>query len=59
MPRKSKRKRGRPPIKTMRPPMPDSPEAIALACMQGPPKQEWDNLKAAPTDPKAGYSPSS
>ena len=26
-------------------PIPDSPENIALACMQGPPKDDWDYLK--------------
>jgi len=25
--------------------IPDTPEAIALACMQGPPKTDWDYLK--------------
>lgn len=53
-----KPKRGRPPVKVMPPPIPDTPEAIALACMQGPPKQDWDYLKTAPTDPKAGDSAS-
>ena len=52
MPRK--RKRGRPPTKTMPAPIPDTPEAIALACMQGPPKQDWDYLEEALTKPKAG-----
>ncbi len=51
MPRK--RKRGRPPVKTMPPPIPDTPENIALACMMGPPKTEWDYLKAAPESQKA------
>lgn len=41
---KKKRKRGRPPN-----PMPalieDTPENIALACMQGPPKKDWEYLK--------------
>ena len=50
MPRK--RKRGRPPVKVMLPPILDTPENIALACMQGPPKQDWDYLTAAPTNPK-------
>ena len=50
MPRK--RKRGRPPVKVMPPPIPDTPEAIAMACMQGPPKQGWDYLTASPTNQK-------
>ena len=27
------------------PPIPDTPENIAKACMQGPPKKDWDYLK--------------
>ena len=39
--------RGRP-IKNMMPkPIPDTPENVARAIMQGPPKKEWDYLKAA------------
>ena len=29
----------------MPPRIPDSPENIALACMQGPPKKDWEFLK--------------
>ena len=42
---KSKRKRGRPPELKMPEPLPDTPEAIALACMQGPPKRDWEYLE--------------
>ena len=42
---KPKRKRGRPPELKMPEPIPDTPEAIALACMQGAPKREWDYLE--------------
>ena len=40
------RKTGRP-AKAMPEPIPDTPENIALACMQGPPKNknEWEYLK--------------
>ena len=34
--------RGRPTELKMPDPIPDTPEAIALACMQGPPKKDWD-----------------
>ena len=51
MPRK--RNRGRPPVKVMPPPIPDTPEAIALACMQEPPKRDWDYLNEAPANQKA------
>ena len=37
---KEKRGRGRPPINKM----PDTPENIAKACMQGPPKKDWEYL---------------
>ena len=40
-----KRKRGRPVEKPMPDTIPDTPENIARACMQGPPKEEWDYLK--------------
>ncbi len=36
-----KRTRGRPP-KPLPEPIPDTPENIARAIMQGPPKAEWD-----------------
>lgn len=46
---KPKRPPGRPPVYEyiMPDPIPDSPENIALACMQGPPppKEDWDYLK--------------
>ena len=42
---KPKRPRGRPVEKPMPEPIPDTPENIARACMQGPPKKEWDFLK--------------
>lgn len=34
--------RGRPPVLPMPEPIPDTPENIARAIMQGPPKAEWD-----------------
>ena len=37
----------------MPPPIPDTPENIALACMMGPPKVEWDYLKTVPESQKA------
>lgn len=39
--------RGRPVEKPLPPPIPDTPENIARAIMQGPPKKEWDYLKKA------------
>ena len=42
---KPKPKRGRPPERVMPEPIPDTPENIARACMQGPPKKDWDYLK--------------
>lgn len=45
MTNKEKRPRGRPVQKQMPPSILDTPENIALACMQGPPKKEWDFLK--------------
>ena len=45
--------RGRPVKNTMPEPIPDTPENIARAIMRGPPKKEWDYLKAAKArDPK-------
>ena len=44
-PTKLKRGRGRPPQHVMPDPIPDTPENIARACMQGRPKREWDYLK--------------
>lgn len=43
--KEEKRKRGRPVENEMPDPIPDTPENVALACMQGPPKKEWDYLK--------------
>ena len=39
------RKRGRPPIRKMPDPIPASPEDVARAIMQGPPKTDWEFLK--------------
>ena len=40
-------RRGRPVEKPMPEPIPDTPENIARAIMRGPPKKEWDYMKAA------------
>ena len=40
-----KNKRGRPQVLVMPEPIPDTPENIARACMQAPPKKNWDFLK--------------
>ena len=40
-----KLERGRPQVLVMPDPIPDTPENIARACMQGPPTEEWDVLK--------------
>ena len=40
-----KKKRGRPKKLVIPHRIPDTPENIAKACMQGPPKEEWDYLK--------------
>ena len=45
MAKEEKRKRGRPVKNEMPDPIPDTPENIALACMQGPPKKEWRYLE--------------
>lgn len=47
-----KRKRGRPVVRVMPEPIPDTPENVARACMMGPPKREWDFLKPG----GAGYA---
>ena len=39
--------RGRPVKNTMPEPIPDTPENIARTIMRGPPKKEWNYLKAA------------
>ncbi len=52
-----KRKRGRPRVRVIAEPIPDTPENIALAIMQGPPKAEWDfeqALKSAREQKHAG-----
>ncbi len=41
----SKKKRGRPVTRKMPEPIPDTAENIALALMQGPPKDGWRYLK--------------
>ena len=41
---KAKKPRGRPVKNTMPEPIPDTPENVARACMQGPPKKEWRYL---------------
>lgn len=43
--KKSVRNKGGRPAKPMPELIPDTPENIAKACMQGPPKKEWDYLK--------------
>ena len=40
-----KKPRGRPTEKEMPPPIPDTPENVAHAIMQSPPKKTWDYLK--------------
>ena len=46
--------RGRPVKNTMPEPIPDTPENVARAIMQGPPKKKWDYLKPKPNlDTKA------
>ncbi len=45
MAKQQRRKRGRPPELKMPEPIPDTPENIARACMQGPPKRDWDYLE--------------
>lgn len=39
------RKRGRPPELVPPPRIDATPEQVAFACMQGPPKKDWDYLK--------------
>ena len=41
--------RGRPVKNTMPEPIPDTSENIARALMRGPPKKEWDYIKAVKT----------
>ena len=40
------KKRGRPILRKLPDPIPDVPENVARACMQGPPKRDWDFLKS-------------
>ncbi len=47
---KPKRLPGRPVEKTMPEPIPDTPENIARAIMQGPPKKVWKYLKKQDAD---------
>ena len=49
-----KPKRGRPVKNEMPDPIPDTPENIALACLQGPPKKadEWRYLKKVKDEKK-------
>lgn len=42
---KPKRPRGRPPVRAMPEPIPDTPENVARAIMQGPPKRDWRFLQ--------------
>ena len=42
---KQKKRVGRPVKNKMPEPIPDTPENVALACMQGPPKKKWEYLK--------------
>ena len=46
MPKAEKKPRGRPVKNTMPEPIPDTAENIARSLMQGPPKNDWDYLKA-------------
>ena len=52
-------KRGRPVEKPMPPPIPDSPENVALALLTTPPKAntDWDYLTDSGEAPKAGRKP--
>ena len=47
------RRPGRPPIRVMPERIPDTPENVARALMQGPPKEGWDFMKPG----GAGYAP--
>lgn len=53
-PTPKKRGRGRPEVLVMPDPIPDTPENIARACMQGPPKKDWDFLKPGSTARRHG-----
>ncbi len=51
------RPRGRPPVRIMPDPIPDTPENVVQALCQGPPAGEWDFMKpggaghSSPTPP--------
>ena len=45
------RPRGRPPVRIMPEPIPDTPENVVRTICQGPPKRDWEFLKPA----GAGY----
>ncbi len=47
----AQRPRGRPVKNKMPEPIPDTPENVARAIMRGPPRKEWDYLKAAGKKP--------
>ena len=44
----TKPKRGRPETRIMPPPILATPENVAGACVQGPPKKNWNFLKPKP-----------
>ena len=46
---RKKKNRGGRPARPMPDLIPDTPENVARACMQGPPKKHWDYLDAEPT----------
>ena len=52
-------KRGRPVEKPLLPPIPDSPENVALALLTTPPKADadWDYLNDKGDTPQAGRKP--
>ena len=50
---KSKKPRGRPVKNVMPEPIPDTPENVARACMQGPPMKDWPYLKKSSPDTAA------
>ena len=47
---KPKKPTGRPVKNTMPDPIPDTPENVARACMQGRPKKEWRYLQKGKQD---------
>jgi len=49
----TKRKHGRPQVLPQPDPIPDTPENIARAIMQGPPKPDWDFEREAQRRRKA------